>query len=77
MMEKRNELKDLARQFVGIQVDLTREDLPEWEREELKQYADEIQMTVVKKGYSGNLFVQYIREYPELTVEEYQNWIKE
>ncbi|PEM08493.1 hypothetical protein [Bacillus wiedmannii] len=76
-MEKQNELKVLARQFVGVQVDMMREDLPEWEREELKQYADEIQMTVVKKGYSSTLFVQYIREYPELTVEEYMNWIKE
>ena len=71
-----NELKKMAKELVWIQDKLKEETLYEWDRDELVKQADKIRMDVVLKGYSVDLFVQYMEEYPTLSVDEYMKWIK-
>ncbi|MGR5954182.1 hypothetical protein [Bacillus mycoides] len=71
-----NELKKMAKDLVWIQDKLKEDKLYEWDRDELVQQADKIRMDVVLKGYSVDLFVQYMEEYPTLSVDEYMKWIK-
>ncbi len=72
-----NELKKMAKDLVWIQDKLKEDKLYEWDRDELVQQADKIRMDVVLKGYSVDLFVQYMEEYPTLSVDEYMKWIKD
>ncbi|MBK1611688.1 hypothetical protein [Bacillus cereus] len=71
-----NELKKMAKDLVWIQDKLKEDTLYEWDRDELVKQADKIRMDVVLKGYSVDLFVQYMEEYPTLSVDEYMKWIK-
>lgn len=71
-----NELKKMAKELVWIQDKLKEDTLYEWDRDELVKQADKIRMDVVLKGYSVDLFVQYMEEYPTLSVAEYMEWIK-
>ncbi|MGN4822155.1 hypothetical protein [Bacillus cereus group sp. MYBK139-2] len=71
-----NELKKMAKDLVWIQDKLKEDKLYEWDRDELVQQADKIRMDIVLKGYSVDLFVQYMEEYPTLSVDEYMKWIK-
>lgn len=71
-----NELKKMAKELVWIQDKLKEDTLYEWDRDELIKQADKIRMDVVTKGYSVDLFVQYMEEYPNLSVAEYMEWIK-
>lgn len=71
-----NELKKMAKELVWIQDKLKEDTLYEWDRDELVKQADKIRMDVVLKGYSVDLFVQYMEEYPTLSVDEYMKWIK-
>ncbi|WP_168898347.1 hypothetical protein [Bacillus sp. ISTL8] len=71
-----NELKKMAKELVWIQDKLKEDTLYEWDRDELAKQADKIRMDVVLKGYSVDLFVQYMEEYPTLSVDEYMKWIK-
>ncbi|KMP65201.1 hypothetical protein TU57_10680 [Bacillus cereus] len=71
-----NELKKMAKELVWIQDKLKEDALYEWDRDELVKQADKIRMDVVLKGYSVDLFVQYMEEYPTLSVDEYMKWIK-
>ncbi|PFA76848.1 hypothetical protein [Bacillus cereus] len=72
-----NELKKMAKDLVWIQDKLKEDKLYEWDRDELVKQADKIRMDVVLKGYSVDLFVQYMEEYPTLSVDEYMKWIKD
>lgn len=72
-----NELKKLAKDLVWTQDKLQEDRLNELERDELVKLADKIRMDVVLKGYSVDLFVQYMEEYPMLSIDEYMKWIKE
>lgn len=71
-----NELKKMAKELVWIQDKLKEDTLYEWDRDDLVKQADKIRMDVVLKGYSVDLFVQYMEEYPTLSVAEYMEWIK-
>ncbi len=66
----------MAKELVWIQDKLKEDTLYEWDRDELVKQADKIRMDVVLKGYSVDLFVQYMEEYPTLSVDEYMKWIK-
>ncbi len=66
----------MAKELVWIQDKLKEDALYEWDRDELVKQADKIRMDVVLKGYSVDLFVQYMEEYPTLSVDEYMKWIK-
>lgn len=66
----------MAKELVWIQDKLKEDTLYEWDRDELVKQADKIRMDVVLKGYSVDLFVQYMEEYPTLSVAEYMEWIK-
>ncbi|PEA25841.1 hypothetical protein CN984_12085 [Bacillus cereus] len=77
MSVEKNELKKMAKDLVWIQDKLKEDTLYEWDRDELVKQADKIRMDVVLKGYSVDLFVRYMEEYPMLSVDEYMKWIKE
>ncbi|EOO44221.1 hypothetical protein CN553_12715 [Bacillus cereus] len=70
-----NRLKQLAKELVWMQDELEKESLPEWERENVKKQADDIRMKVVSEGHSVDLFVQYMKEYKNVSVADYKDWI--
>lgn len=72
-----NELKKMAKDLVWTQDKLKEDRLNELDRDELVKLADKIRMDVVLKGYSVDLFVRYMEEYPMLSIDEYMKWIKE
>ncbi|WP_255302120.1 hypothetical protein [Bacillus thuringiensis] len=70
-----DELKKLAKEMVWVQDGLEKENLNEFEREEYKELAEEIRKKLLKNGYSVDLFVQYMEEYRNVLLGEYQQWI--
>ncbi|WP_235190051.1 hypothetical protein [Bacillus gaemokensis] len=73
---KENKLKVLAKEMVWVNDELDKENLYEWDRDEFKKKADEIQMKVISGNYSIDLFIQYMNEYRNLSLGEYNEWIK-
>ncbi|PGT90157.1 hypothetical protein COD17_09770 [Bacillus thuringiensis] len=61
--------------MVWVQDGLEKENLNEFEREEYKELAEEIRKKLLKNGYSVDLFVQYMEEYRNVLLGEYQQWI--
>jgi hypothetical protein len=72
-----NELKKLAKEMVWVTDELEKETLNSFEREELRAEHGKITMEVVRKGYSADLFLQYMEEYRELKLGEYGKWIND
>lgn len=70
-----NELKKLAKEMVWVQDGLKKETLTELDREELNVERERITNTMLAKGYSASLLVQYMEEYRELGLGDYQAWI--
>ncbi|KEK23974.1 hypothetical protein BAGA_05665 [Bacillus gaemokensis] len=62
--------------MVWVNDELDKENLYEWDRDEFKKKADEIQMKVISGNYSIDLFIQYMNEYRNLSLGEYNEWIK-
>lgn len=69
MSEK--ELRKLAKEMVWLQGNFEKDTIYEWEREEIKEEMDNIRNQVLEKGYNVNLFVQYMEEYKNMSIEEY------
>lgn len=74
-MNSRNELKELAKEMVWVQDDLKKDNLNEYERDEYKEKAEEIRNKLLKNGYNVDLFLQYMEEYRNIRLGEYQQWV--
>lgn len=75
-MKSEKELFDLARHMFHINIDLSKETINSFEREELKEKANEIRNTLLEKGYDVNKFMHYQQMYKEMSIGEYFEFIK-
>lgn len=75
MNRKPNRLKELAKDLVSIQDKLSKENLFEWDKDELGKEADRIRDKVLAEGHSVDSFVQYMREYKNVSFDGYREWI--
>lgn len=75
-MRSEKELFNLARLMFHINLDLSKETINSFEREELKEKANEIRNTLLKKGYDANKFMQYQELYSKMSIPEYYEFIK-
>ena len=75
-MKSEKELFDLARLMFHINLDLSKETINSFEREELKEKADEIRNTILVKGYDVDKFMDYQQMYKEMSMGEYFEFIK-
>lgn len=75
-MKSEKELFDLARLMFHINIDLSKETINSFEREELKEKANEIRNTLLEKGYDVNKFMHYQQMYREMSIGEYFEFIK-
>lgn len=75
-MKSEKELFDLARLMFHINLDLSKENINSFEREELKEKANEIRSTILKKGYDVDKFMDYQQMYKEMSMGEYFEFIK-
>lgn len=75
-MKSEKELFDLARLMFHINLDLSKETINSFEREELKEKANEIRNTLLKKGYDTNEFMRYQELYSKMSIPEYFEFIK-
>lgn len=71
----RNRLKELAKDLVFVNDSLEKESVNELDITELKAHQNQIMDEIIKGGYSADLLVQYMKEYREVPVGEYNNWI--
>lgn len=71
MDKHEKELRQLAKEMVWCQTDLEKDSLYEWEREEVKEEVEVIRKKVLDKGYDINIFLQYMEEYRNMTIEDY------
>ena len=74
-MKSDKELFDLAKSYAHLE-DQFKIVATEFEIEEIKEAKEEILMTLLKKGYDTNKFVQYKNMYKEMTVGEYLEFVK-
>lgn len=74
-MKSDKELFDLAKSYAHLE-DQFEIVATEFEIEEIKEAKEEILMTLLKKGYDTNKFVQYKNMYKEMTVGEYLEFVK-
>lgn len=75
-MKSEKELFNLARLMFHINLDLSKETISSFEREELKEKASEIRITLLKKGYDTNEFMYYQELYSKMSIPEYFEFIK-
>lgn len=75
-MKSEKELFNLARLMFHINLDLSKETITSFEREELKEQANEIRNTLLKKGYDANEFMRYQELYSKMSIPEYFEFIK-
>lgn len=75
-MRSEKELFNLARLMFHINLDLSKETINSFEREELKEKANEIRSTLLKKGYDANDFMRYQELYSKMSIPEYFEFIK-
>lgn len=74
-MKSDKELFDLAKQYAHLE-DQFETVATEFEIEEMKESREEILMTLLKKGYDADKFVQYKNMYKEMTIGEYLEFVK-
>ena len=74
-MNSDKELFDLAKRYAHLE-DQFEIVATEFEIEEIKEAKEEILMTLLKKRYDTNKFVQYKNMYKEMTVGEYLEFVK-
>ena len=75
-MKSEKELFDLARLMFHINLDLSKESISSFEKEELKEKANEIRNTLLKKGYDTNEFMRYQEMYSKMNITEYFEFVK-
>ena len=75
-MKSEKELFDLAGLMFHINLDLSKETINSFEREELKEKANEIRNTILTKGYDVDKFMDYQQMYKEMSMGEYFEFIK-
>jgi hypothetical protein len=75
-MRSEKELFDLARLMFHINLDLNKETINSFEREELKEKANEIRNTILVKGYDVNEFMRYQELYGKMSIPEYFKFLK-
>ena len=75
-MKSEKELFDLARLMFHINLDLSKETINSFEREELNEKANEIRNTLLKKGYDATEFMRYQELYSKMSIPEYFEFIK-
>lgn len=74
-MKSDKELFNLAKSYAHLE-DQFEIVATEFEIEEIKEAKEEILMTLLKKRYDTNKFVQYKNMYKEMTVGEYLEFVK-
>ena len=74
-MNSDKELFELAKSYAHLE-DHFETVATEFEIEEMKEAREEILMTLLKKGYDPNKFMQYKNMYKEMTVGEYLEFVK-
>jgi hypothetical protein len=74
--KEKNPVKQLAVQL-SRQMDSEREMLSPYEREELKEYGNQLRDEIFKKKYDITQVMYYVEEYKSLSIEEYFKWIYE
>lgn len=70
----KNRLKELAKDLVFINDNLE-ENINELDITELKSQQNQIMDELVKGGYSTDLLVQYMKEYREVPVGGFNEWV--
>lgn len=74
-MKSEKELFRLAKDMVFIE-DKLQDCYDEMVKEELKEEADKIRMTLLEKNYDVNTFLYYKDLYKNMTIEEYYEFFK-
>lgn len=74
-MNSDKELFELAKSYAHLE-DQFETVATEFEIEEMKEAREEILMTLLKKRYDPNKFMQYKNMYKEMTVGEYLEFVK-
>jgi hypothetical protein len=74
--KEKNPVKQLAVRL-SHQMDGERETLSPSQREELKEYGNQLREEIFKRKYSINQIMHYADEYKSLSVEDYLKWIYE
>ena len=74
-MNNDKELFDLAKQHVMLSDELQKENLLEYELDEIKDSLEEIRNTVLNKGYNIDKFVEFQEIYRKMSIAEYINFI--
>ena len=75
-MKSEKELFNLARLMFHINLDLSKDTINSFEREELKEKANEIRNILLKKGYDANEFMRYQELYSQMSITEYFEFLK-
>lgn len=73
MSEK--ELFDLAKQYVMLDSELQKDNLPEYELDEIKEGLEKIRNIILNKGYNIDKFVEYQDLYRKMTIAEYYDFV--
>lgn len=71
----RNRLKELAKDLVFVNDSLEKESVNELDITELKAHQNQIMDEIIKGGYSADLLLQYMKEYREVPVGGFNEWI--
>lgn len=70
----KNRLKELAKDLVFVNDNLE-ESINELDITELKSQQNQIMDELIRGGYSTDLLVQYMKEYQEVPVGGFNEWI--
>lgn len=76
-MKGDKELFDLAKQYVMLDAELQKYELPpEHELEEIKNGLEEIRNIILAKGYNVNKFMEFQNLYRKMSIKDYYEYIK-
>ena len=70
-MDKDFQTRLYAKEMVSLQELLNKESLYEWERDEIKEEYNKLNVKIAKAFIDTNLLVQYMEEYKNMTIKEY------